>query len=82
MAHLVIPRPDIETIEVSYEEMRRIAAASDVLERWGLQLVCPKCTMMFGHGRDGVIGDNEQGSPTLTVRCGCTVRRCRVSGRH
>ncbi len=78
MSNLILPTPEVETVTVSYEEMRRIAAASDVLEKWGLQLVCPKCTRYFGAGHDGVEGNNAPGSPVLTVRCGCTVRRCEV----
>ena len=78
MSHLILPVTEPETVAVSYEEMRRIAAASDVLEKWGLQLVCPRCTRLFGPGRDGVEGNNTPGSPVLTVRCGCTVRRCEV----
>ncbi len=80
MSNLILPtpiQPDIEP--ATYEEMRRVAAASDVFEKWGLQLVCPKCTRLFGPGKDGVVGNNEPGASTLVVRCGCTVRRCDLS---
>ena len=80
MAHLILPPTTVETITVPYEEMRRIAAASDVLEAWGLGLVCPKCTRLFGAGHDGVVGDNDQGANVLVIRCGCTIRRCEVRG--
>ena len=80
MSNLILPPVDVETITIPYEEMRRIAAASDVLEAWGLQLVCPRCTKLFGHGHDGVVGDNSQGASVLVVRCGCTIRRCDVRG--
>jgi hypothetical protein len=80
MSNLILPRMEAETVTVSYEEMRRIAAAGDVLERWGLQLVCPTCTRLFGHGQDGVQGNNEPGATVLVIRCGCTVRRCEVRG--
>ncbi len=78
MSNLILPRMEADTIDVSYEEMRRIAAAGDVLEKWGLQLVCPRCTRLFGAGKDGVQGNNAPGAETLEVRCGCTVRRCQA----
>lgn len=78
MTHLILPRPTVTTTEVPYEEMRRIAAAADVLEDWGLQLVCPTCTRYYGHGHDGVIANNAPGADVLEVRCGCTIRRCTV----
>lgn len=79
MPNLILPPVQAETVAASYEEMRRMAAASDVIEKWGLQLVCPRCTRLFGHGHDGVVGDNAPGASTLIVRCGCTVRRCDLS---
>ena len=80
MSNLILPRVEVETITVPYEEMRRIAAASDVLEKWGLQLICPTCTRLFGFGKDSVEGNNEPGAAVLTIRCGCTIRRCEVRG--
>jgi hypothetical protein len=67
--------PTIETVDLPVEDMRRLAAANDVIERLGLQLICPKCTALYGYGSDCVVGDNVQGSDTLTLRCGCTIRR-------
>jgi hypothetical protein len=78
MSNLILPRMEADTVEVSYEEMRRIAAVADVLEKWGLGLICARCTKLFGAGQDGVVGDNSPGAATLTIRCGCTVRRCDV----
>lgn len=71
------PRETERKVEaVSREAILRVSAANDVLQAWGLQLVCPKCTRLFGPGKDGVEGNNEAGSNVLEVRCGCTVRRC------
>lgn len=78
MSNLIFPAPAVETIDVPYEEMRRIAAAADVIERWGLQLICPRCSAIHGYGKDSVVGDNDQGAPILALRCGCTIRRCAV----
>jgi hypothetical protein len=78
MPNLILPPTTVQTVEIPYESMRRIAAAADVIEDLGLQLVCPRCTRLFGAGHDGVVGDNQQGSDVLTMRCGCTIRRCNV----
>ncbi len=80
MSHLILPVTEPDTVAVSYEEMRRIAAASDVLEKWGYQITCPMCARLFGYGKDGVEGNNEPGASVLVVRCGCTVRRCEMRG--
>lgn len=65
---------------VSREAILRVSAANDVIQAWGLQLVCPTCSRIFGMGRDGVEANNDPGSRTLEVRCGCTVRRCVLPG--
>lgn len=72
-------RESERTVEtVSREAMLRVAAAGEVLQAWGLQLVCPTCTERFGPGKDGVEANNAPGSDVLEVRCGCTVRRARM----
>lgn len=81
MSHLILPVTEPETVTVPLAEMRAIAHASDVLEKWGLQLICPRCTNLFGYGKDSVVGDNTQGASVLVLRCGCTIRRCEV-GAH
>lgn len=65
---------------VSREAILRVSAANDVLQAWGLQLVCPQCSRIFGMGRDGVEANNDPRSTVLEVRCGCTVRRCVIPG--
>ncbi len=81
MSNLILPVTEVETVDVPYDEMRRLAAAADVIEGWGLNLTCKRCASLFGVGHDQVMGDNEQGSTVLVVRCGCTVRRCETRGR-
>lgn len=69
-----------EIVPVSREAILRVSAANDVLQAWGLQLVCPKCSARFGMGKDGVEANNAPGSDVLEVRCGCTVRRYQHRG--
>lgn len=64
------------TRSLSPDRIRRLAEFWDVLcdpiHGLGYQVVCPRCTRLFGEGRDGVRPENSPGSPTLVIECGCT----------
>lgn len=65
-----------EVRALSRERMALLAKAWDVLchpiEGMGYQIVCPKCSRLFGEGRDGVRAENNPGSNRLVIECGCT----------
>ena len=66
-----------ETKYLSRERMAVLAQAWDVLchpiSGMGYQIICPKCSRLFGEGHDGVKAENSPASGTLKIECGCTV---------
>ena len=66
-----------DTRIISRERMGVLAKAWDVLcdplNGMGYQVVCPRCTRLFGEGRDGVKAENNPVANYLKIECGCTV---------
>lgn len=62
---------------VSRERMAALAQCWDVLcdplNGLGYQVICPRCSKLFGEGHDGVRTENRPGSNVLKIECGCTV---------
>lgn len=65
-----------ETKVISRERMAALAQCWDVLcdpmNGLGYQVVCPRCTRLFGEGRDGVRAENSTVAGHLKIECGCT----------
>lgn len=60
--------------EVEYtltsDDIRRLTALEAICQKFGLVVVCPECTRIFGPGKDGVTGDNDPQSRAIELRCG------------
>ena len=39
----------------------------------GYQIICPRCSKLFGEGKDGVRAENSTAAGHLKIECGCTV---------
>ena len=54
-----------------------LAQAWDVLchpvDGMGYQIICPRCSRLYGEGKDGVKAENSPVAGTLKIECGCTV---------
>lgn len=66
-----------ETKLVSRERMAILAQTWDVLcdplNGLGYQVICPRCSRLFGEGQDGVRAENNPVAGFVKVECGCTV---------
>ena len=66
--------PDIENT-LTADDIRRLTAMEAICQKFNLVVVCPKCTELFGAGKDGVEGKNDPGMRgSIELRCGCTRR--------
>lgn len=68
-----------ETKFISRDRMRVLAQAWDVLcdpvNGLGYQIICPRCSKLFGEGKDGVKAENSPVAGHLQIECSCTVHR-------
>ncbi|HUX00273.1 MAG TPA: hypothetical protein VMY35_04770 [Phycisphaerae bacterium] len=88
-AHLWVPgasaswQPGVrkQTVEaIDRTRLKRFEEFESLLKEMGLQLVCARCTALFGPGQDGVRGNNNPAAEELSIECGCTRRICKVGG--
>lgn len=62
-------QPEIEYTLTS-DDIRRLTALEALCQKFGLVVICPTCTNLFGAGHDNVTGDNDPASRRLELRCG------------
>lgn len=75
---LIDPRGGLLTAnkpaEIEYtltaDDIVRLTAVEAIAHKFGLILVCPTCTQLFGHGKDGVEGGDVQKGTDIELRCG------------
>jgi len=56
------------------DDVRRATSMEALCKKFGLHVVCPNCTKLFGYGKDGVVSANDPGAKQVELRCGCTRR--------
>ena len=62
--------PDVE-YSLTADDLRRLTAIEAIAHKFGLVMVCPTCTKLFGAGKDGVEGKNDpSGRGGIELRCG------------
>lgn len=57
---------------MSLDKMKRFMEFESLLTTLGWQIICAKCSKIYGLGKDGVQANNDAAGNTLTVSCGCS----------
>lgn len=57
---------------MALDKIQRFMEFESMLKTMGWQIVCQRCSKIYGLGKDGVQANNDAAGTTLTVSCGCS----------
>ena len=60
------------TRPMTLDKLKRFMEFETLLRECGWILTCPRCTTIYGPGKDGVQGNNDAAGTTYRVECGCS----------